>query len=1047
MEVQRRDIAVSQKAYQCSTVDDKGPEAVITPPHTGGCRTRREVDPWWEVDLGRTQSVHSVSFTATSTLQQKMSVFVLLLKGPVGFENPFLDDLLRSAVDWKEFAFEECTEVREEARVWVLPEKMFGGAVRIQLRGKNVLRLSRCQVFQGNDLPPQDVQIDFSRPGTDFEADPIGLDEMMRITSFASQPISIFAGIKKENELQTDHPAVKILDIKEKQIETIKRVNVLNGQYLARKARVDWWLDRARDSANFFTIDELMCFRDVLFVPISSGASGGGGARHGGAHSSSKRAIKYVIPTHDLRGNSLMQHFPRCDFEDFIKQLKQIAEWIQNRQHTRDINAFLVAPEKFDVLFHSSNDLFERLGKVYSFMEETWNGSSRAWGGGGTRPATPSDRKAVSMTPVVAGGGGKRGTLLGQSVGADGGGADAGGGAEPQIVDGASWSQVIMMMHLLCLNDVENIPEYVFAVDEGLEMLFPLDYDDSDNDSELSDEQSLGSQKEYSVKSEVVVRTRERDMKAKTLGSPIARRPMSPPPPDATLGRTANMDGRNEGGREGGGGRAGTAGGGDRNSKPGSPSGRAGGTGRDQSQQLTSQLSGLGALSGRPSSPGMASTLPSPGPGLLGAGAGSPPTTGHSAGGRRLASTAPFGMSQLFQLSVLNVARDAKTAAVQAQQKEDTDSQFSDSTLNAKKKKKKPDMPTKGTFSLLESTKDPRMPNLNFEHAQYKLNRLQKNTKFDRKFPKTLDKTFAVESPLARFNLESKKDKKPKTPAKGAFAATAPGSLAGGEGGGDKGEGDAKQGGADAALDGLGSMSWDGDIFGRSMTASENSPNHSFDERDVRGGDSFFQPSGAAAGKGKKKAAVLKFSRSCMLCTQSYPKTAVQNKILLKHIITIRTALDPALANQFAAHLLQGLSPFNLVYVCQICSQFFNPDMPDGVSIPDVQRKNVEEFEADVFGKKKKSSIVTDIFYDDRHPVSTRVEGSASAEDIMAFREHMSLTRSRAKSAIDVARNISEAGSAEEERRVMLEQMEAQIKAGFGGAALRRGSVMPPVKK
>ena len=90
-DIQRRDIAVNCKAYQCSIVDDKGPDGVVCPPYDQGCRTRREADPWWEVDLGKTQSVYSVSFTITGALQQKIHVYVLLLRGPIGFENPFLD--------------------------------------------------------------------------------------------------------------------------------------------------------------------------------------------------------------------------------------------------------------------------------------------------------------------------------------------------------------------------------------------------------------------------------------------------------------------------------------------------------------------------------------------------------------------------------------------------------------------------------------------------------------------------------------------------------------------------------------------------------------------------------------------------------------------------------------------------------------------------------------------------------------------------------------------------------------------------------------------
>lgn len=975
-------------------VDDKGPECVIVPPYDkGGCRTRREVDPWWEVDLGRTQSVHSVSFTATGALQQKMHIFVILLRGPVGFENPFLDETLKVSCGWQEFVFEESSNVLEESRSWDLPDKMFGGAVRIQIRGKHVLRLSRCQVFQGDDLPPADVFVDFSKPSRGIEADPISLDDMMRITSFASHPLSIFDDLKKENP-RSQNVAAPALEGKEKQIQTIKRVNVLNVQYQARKARVDWWLDRARDSANFFTIDELMCLRDVLFVPVSSSSK----------YSSGKRMNKSVIPTHDLRGNSLTQHYPRCEFKDLIKQIKQVSEWIQNRQHTRDISAFLVAPEKFGPLFRADDDLFERLGKVLIFLEETWDGSGRRWGG--TKPQTPS---AEMMIPVK----GKRATLLGQLRGNMKGGASD-PAVEPQVVDGASWSQVVMTMHLLCLNDVENIPEYVFAVDEGLEMLFPLDHDDSDaDDSEGISEDNESKSMATSTRSDRQKLRRTRS-KVKSVGSPIVRRALSPPPPDAIIGKNGILETRSE-------------------HRPCSaiaspPCGRSSILASfDPFKQPQSTFSGT--------SNNLSNTTP-----LLLNSVSSPPTS--SGGGRRLASTMPLEMSQLFQLSLLNVQEQPKTFCA-------IDNLSLSDVLNNKVKKKrtsetgaaKNDSP-----SLLELTKDPRMPRLNFEHAQYKLQRLQKSAKLDRIFPKTLQKDFPVESPLARYRLESREKHKPctngaQTSSVVPFQETNSDGLA---------QNGALLGETNLLCKGQGSMSWDGDLFGTSFIMSgENSPNHSFDERDMDRSDSFLDSSRAQSAmrdKKTKNARVLKYTRSCMLCTQSFPKKSVENKIMMKHIITVRKALDPVLGSKFAAHLMQGLSPYNLVYICEFCFQFFDPDMPEGVCMPELQRYNNIE-EPDSLNKKVGKGM--DTYFDERYPGSMRTVGNiSSAEDLMRYREQMSLTRARAKNAIEVARYISESGTAEEERRMLREQMEAQIKAGFGGVSLRRSSMITsPMKK
>ena len=102
------------------------------------------------------------------------------------------------------------------------------------------------QVFQGDDLPPQVVQIDYSKTSAGIEAEPIDLDEMIRITSFAAQPIGIFNDMKKEKGNLTYYLKMKYdfkicldlkialnehsIDGKQKQLLTIKKVNLLNAQ-------------------------------------------------------------------------------------------------------------------------------------------------------------------------------------------------------------------------------------------------------------------------------------------------------------------------------------------------------------------------------------------------------------------------------------------------------------------------------------------------------------------------------------------------------------------------------------------------------------------------------------------------------------------------------------------------------------------------------------------------------------------------------------------------------------------------------------------------
>jgi hypothetical protein len=73
--IARKDIAAGCKAYQSNEVDDHGPQNAVLPPYTIGSKTRREADPWWEVDLGSTRHVHSVSISIKGALQQKVCTF------------------------------------------------------------------------------------------------------------------------------------------------------------------------------------------------------------------------------------------------------------------------------------------------------------------------------------------------------------------------------------------------------------------------------------------------------------------------------------------------------------------------------------------------------------------------------------------------------------------------------------------------------------------------------------------------------------------------------------------------------------------------------------------------------------------------------------------------------------------------------------------------------------------------------------------------------------------------------------------------------------
>lgn len=115
--LKRSEIAANQRAYQSSVVDGYSADLAVAARglHNSSSssvlisKTRREADPWWEIDFGRPQHLHALSFLISTGIQQRLPVTVLLLSRPVGFEDPFLDSVRTSSacVGSKEFTIRE----------------------------------------------------------------------------------------------------------------------------------------------------------------------------------------------------------------------------------------------------------------------------------------------------------------------------------------------------------------------------------------------------------------------------------------------------------------------------------------------------------------------------------------------------------------------------------------------------------------------------------------------------------------------------------------------------------------------------------------------------------------------------------------------------------------------------------------------------------------------------------------------------------------------------------------------------------------------------
>ena len=124
------------------------------------------------------------------------------------------------------------------------------------------------------------------------------------------------------------------------------------------------------------------------------------------------------------------------------------------------------------------------------------------------------------------------------------------------------------------------------------------------------------------------------------------------------------------------------------------------------------------------------------------------------------------------------------------------------------------------------------------------------------------------------------------------------------------------------------------------------------------------------------------FSRICVLCEKKFPKDAMGNKVIFKHIIRLRREWDPSLIPKKLEMLEDGMGMYNLLAVCPFCSQFFDPDVDGGISFPKQQKGQLDDItfaeKVDQTSKKEKDRK----FFDTRYPLKGDFK-----EDVVCNRE------------------------------------------------------------
>eukprot|EP01041_Mallomonas_annulata_P012937 gene12937-27296_t len=207
-EIKRTNIAILKKTYQSSIVDNLNANNAITEPYEKGSRTRLEVDPWWEIDFG---------------------------SNPIGFENPFLEELKTDCIAYKEFIILKSKSPEMEDMNWELPSDYRVRAVRIQAR----------QGDQIDDDMLYDMNMNNSNNGGNSN----------NRESFATVPLYI---LKKKSRFPSPsrnrNPRLSIPQSVVSKTSRASQLSVvtISDQIESQYGHMQAWRGRATQAANFF---------------------------------------------------------------------------------------------------------------------------------------------------------------------------------------------------------------------------------------------------------------------------------------------------------------------------------------------------------------------------------------------------------------------------------------------------------------------------------------------------------------------------------------------------------------------------------------------------------------------------------------------------------------------------------------------------------------------------------------------------------------------------------------------------------------------------
>ena len=423
--IERTDIAFGHRVYQSSIVDNKSADFAITPPYEQFSKTRREADPWWEIDFSRSYHVHSLSFSIATGIRQNLVINVILLNKPFGFENPFLDEIVKQSIVFKEFPIKESSKSKMIKIQWELPANSTCFAIRIQSRGVHSLVIQKFQAMQGDDLVSMTED-----------------DLLVTANSFATLgPLSIKQSLaemvspaKKKEMMIANYP------IKEKRVFNENDVNDLSTNIQGQYNKLQDWKVRVLGVCSIFNEDEIKAFYHNIFKYTAD---------------LDYNNKSFVLDENELLDSALIQHHPRCDLTELHTRLRSIVRWVQTRTQLKLLGE-LANSTSFDGVANNPNDHLYHLLSAFKRVEYYW------------------DKKEKMIKNRINELNSKDKLLVPPSV------------AEAR---GCSWSQFLIIIGLFCTSNSFRIPLLAFNISDERATKSPGSDDESSSSKSFNSRQ------------------------------------------------------------------------------------------------------------------------------------------------------------------------------------------------------------------------------------------------------------------------------------------------------------------------------------------------------------------------------------------------------------------------------------------------------------------------------------------------------------------------------------------------------------------------------